>query len=237
MTRKQFLLAVDTSTRITGLAIYDGDQVLNENVWLSGEHQTVELAPALVDVLARSHVQIDDIGALAIALGPGSFTGLRIGLALVKGIALVLRVPLIGIPSLDALAAAQLQMDVPMAAVLRAGRGRLAVGWYHLVTNEQGEHEWQSDHPLEVITPVELSQRIVSPTLICGEITEAERRVLGRKWKKAMLASPAASLRRPSFLAELAWKRWIKGQVDDPETLSPIYLHYSGNTIGEPVPG
>jgi hypothetical protein len=79
---------------------------------------------------------------------------------------------------------------------------------------------------LEVLTAAELSQRIHSPTLVCGELAEEERRLLARKRKNVILASPAGALRRPAFLAELGWQRWQAGAVDDPASLAPIYLHY-----------
>lgn len=221
------LLALDTSTRTVGLALYDGVRVLSENVWTSQDYHTVELAPAVEEMLKKSDVGISDLEALGVAIGPGSFTGLRIGLALAKGLALVRHIPLIGIPSLDVLAAAQAQTNIPMAASLRAGRGRLAVGWYKLA-----EDSWQSSGNLEVLTAQDLSERIHSPTLVCGEFTERERRLLKRKRKNVVLASPAQSLRRPAFLAELAWERWQAGDTADPATLSPIYLHH-----GEPIPG
>jgi len=234
---KNILLAVDTSTRSTGIAIYDGNQVLSERIWWSNNYHTVELAPAVNEIVISCCGNFNNLAALGIALGPGSFTGLRIGMAFVKGLALVYRLPVIGISSLDALVAAQnpyitenddtQPKQTPMAAVLRAGRGRLAVGWYHLQTDEDGEQIWQSDQTLETLTAPELSKRILVPTIICGELTEEERRQVGRKWKKAILASPAASVRRPSFLAELAWKRWQKGDIDDPESLAPIYLHHT----------
>ena len=221
------LLALDTSTRTMGLALYDGVRVLSENVWTSQDYHTVELAPAVEEMLKKSDVGISDLEALGVAIGPGSFTGLRIGLALAKGLALVRHIPLIGIPSLDVLAAAQAQTNIPMAASLRAGRGWLAVGWYKLA-----EDSWQSSGNLEVLTAQDLSKRIHSPTLVCGEFTERERRLLKRKRKNVILASPAQSLRRPAFLAELAWERWQAGDTADPATLSPIYLHH-----GEPIPG
>jgi tRNA threonylcarbamoyladenosine biosynthesis protein TsaB len=220
------LLAVDTSTRMVGLALYDGVQVLYELAWTSHDFHTVELAPAVASLLERSDQDVSALQAVAVATGPGSFTGLRIGLALAKGLALVRHIPLIGIPTLDVLAAAQPLMDLPMAAVLRAGRGRLAVGWY-----AAGQDAWQSRPPIEVLTPTELSQRIHSPTLVCGELSQDERRRLGRKRKNVILASPAHSLRRPGFLAELGWQRLEAGQFDDPVTLSPIYLHYN-----DPIP-
>lgn len=87
---------------------------------------------------------------------------------------------------------------------------------------------WQPDSEPLVMTPEEISESIDSPTLICGEMTAAERQVIGRKWKNAMLVSPAMSQRRPSVMAEMAWKRWKSGKIDDPIALSPIYLHIAG---------
>lgn len=262
------MLAIDTSTRSIGLALYDGVQVLGERMWTSQDYHTVELAPAVSDLLSKAGIETGIgakaegssrkkrcLGALAVALGPGSFTGLRIGLALAKGLALAGGLPMIGIPTLDALAAAQpypgniseftadsgsehrvgtgrqRSPDIRMSAILQAGRGRLAVGWYRFFNGV-----WQTDEPegrvrIEVLTPHELSERIQSPTLVCGELTEEERHLLGRKRKNVILASPAFSQRRPSFLAELAWARWQAGQIDDPAMLSPIYLHYN-----EPIP-
>lgn len=221
------LLAVDTSTRSVGLAVYNGVQVLGEMCWTSRDYHSVELAPAVADLLARCEVKTSELAALAVALGPGSFTGLRIGLALVKGLALARRLPLVGIATLDILAAGQPVLAIPMVAVLQAGRGRLAVGWYQA---EGGV--WQSKVSNEVLTPEELSERLQSPTFVCGELTEDERRLLARKRKNAILASPANSLRRPAFLAELGFQRWQAGQIDDPAKLAPIYLHYN-----EPIPG
>ena len=228
---KNTMLAVDTSTRTTGIAIYDGTQVLSEKIWLSNTYHTVELAPAVDEMVRSCCGEVNNLGALAVALGPGSFTGLRIGLAFVKGLALVHRLPVIGIPSLDVLAASQNHLvpefsdSMVMAAVLRAGRGRLAVGWYQIATDFNGDRHWKPEQIIESLSATELSDRIQAPTIICGELTEEERRQAGRKWKKAILASPAACLRRPSYLAELAWRRWQADDFDNPGTLAPIYLH------------
>ncbi len=221
------LLALDTSTRTVGLALYDGVQVLHEHVWTSQDYHTVELAPAIAEALEKAGLVNDGLGALAVALGPGSFTGLRIGLALAKGMALAKRLPIIGLPTLDALAEAQPISPAPLAAILRAGRGRLAVGWY-----EASRNAWQSVKAVEVLTLDELLQRIQAPTLVCGELTEEERNLFAHQHPDILLTSPARSLRRPSFLAELAWKRWQAGKVDNPATLAPVYLHYN-----ESIPG
>jgi tRNA threonylcarbamoyladenosine biosynthesis protein TsaB len=85
---------------------------------------------------------------------------------------------------------------------------------------------------VEAVTPAELAQAIQQPTVVCGELTPDERRLLARKRKNVLLASPAQSLRRPAYLAEIGWQRWHAGKADDPASLAPIYLHY-----GDPVPG
>jgi len=222
------LLAIDTSTRTVGIAIYDGVQVLCETVWSSRDYHTVELAPAIGETLSRARVKMADLKLLAVAAGPGSFTGLRIGMALAKGIALARHLPMIGIPTLDIVAESQpVSAGLPLVAILQAGRGRLAVGWYSAASGD-----WQLSAPIEVLDIIRLTRRIHEPTLVCGELNEEERHSLARKYKNVILASPAHSIRRPSLLAELAWKRWQSGHLDDPATLSPTYLH-----IGVPIPG
>ena len=228
------LLAVDTSTRQMGLALYDGAQVIGELLWHSRHYHTVELAPAVADLLARSGLKVDSVQALGIALGPGSFTSLRVGLAFVKGLALARHLPIMGVPTLDVVAAAQevrdastgLSTSMPLAAVLQAGRGRIAFGWYKAV-----DETWQADGDPQVTTAEELAEKIRKPTIVCGELTADERQRLARKRVNVHLASPAQCVRRPAILAELAWERWQAGAEEDAAALAPIYLH-----VANPIP-
>lgn len=221
------LLAIDTSTQWIGLALYDGTQVAAEMLWLARNRHTVEMAPAIHQLLQRSAIEPAQLTALAVALGPGSFTSLRIGLAIVKGMSLALKIPVIGVPSLDALVAAIPVCDLPLAAVLTAGRGRLGLVWYAAV-----DGSWTAQSEAKSITAAELSASIRKPTLVVGELTADERQLLARKRVNVHLASPAQSVRRPSYLAELAWKRWQAGQTDEVIALAPIYLQ-----VAEPIPG
>jgi len=221
------LLAMDTSTRTVGVALHDGFRILSESTWTSQDYHTVELAPAVAEAFMKADLKIDAVGALAVAIGPGSFTGLRVGMALAKGLALVRRIPLIGIPTMDVLATAQPPLAIPMAIVLQAGRGRLAVGWYEVI-----DGNWKMAKKMEVISAEELAREIQAPVLICGELSEEDRLLFGHRHDYAQLASPAHCLRRPAFLAELAWRRWQDGEIDNSISLAPIYLHYN-----ESIPG
>jgi tRNA threonylcarbamoyladenosine biosynthesis protein TsaB len=197
------LLAIDSASRKIGIALYDGVEVLHEAIWHSHSHHTVELTPAIAFALEQRGNTIEDIQVIAISIGPGSYTGLPF----------------------DIIAAAQpVQKDIQLAVVLEAGRGRLAIGWY-----KPKDDTWQSTNKSALFTPEKFNKRIRKPTLICGELSGEVRKLLGRKRKNAVLASPAQSLRRPSFLAELAWERWQAGEVDDPAEIAPFYLQTGEN--------
>jgi tRNA threonylcarbamoyladenosine biosynthesis protein TsaB len=219
------LLAVDTSTAQVGLALYDGSQVISEYAWRSSQRHTVELAPAIFELLTRCGLTMDDVHALGVALGPGSFTSLRVGLSLVKGLAIARRLPLIGIPTLEILAAAQPLSRLPLLVAIQAGRGRLAAGWY-----KRSKGSWKAKDPARVITAKTLVEEVTRPTIVCAELTAQERETVSGN-TQIQLVTPAYSIRRPAVLAELAWARWQAGDVDEAAALAPIYLH-----VAEPIP-
>jgi tRNA threonylcarbamoyladenosine biosynthesis protein TsaB len=240
------LLAVDTSTPQIGLALYDGAQVLAESLWVSQARHTVELAPAVAELLKHTGFKIDQIQALGVAIGPGSFTALRVGLSFVKGLAFALSLPVIGINTLDVVAASQPASPQPLVCILPAGRGRLAVCWY--TPTQSTSHQaasrrstvalpsaWQSQGGPSIMTAEALSVAITQDSVVCGDLSEAERLALKTN-EHIWLVSPALSARRPAILAELAYNRWRAssqlGDVEDVSSLAPLYLHLS-----EPIPG
>ena len=219
------LLAVDTSTPQIGLALYDGAQVLAESLWTSKARHTVELAPSVAEMLAHTGIKIDDIQALGVAIGPGSFTSLRVGLSFVKGLALARSLPTVGVNTLDVVAASQPAIRLPLGCILPAGRGRLALGWYRAKNNG-----WQATGSPGIVSAEALSTSIERDSVLCGDLSAAERSILQNN-PKIRLVSAALSTRRPGILAELAYTRWQAGQTDAIDALAPIYLH-----IAEPIP-
>jgi len=221
------LLAVDTSTSWISLALYDGTYVGYEVTWQSQHHHTVELTPAIDRLFRQMDIGYEQLTGLGVAIGPGSFTSLRIGLAAIKGISMALNIPVVGIPSLDVIVAAQPLDEKPLIAILHAGRKRLAYAPYLV---EGGV--WKLQEEPAVIDAKDLVKTIDKPTIICGELSKEARAIIGRRWKKALIASPARCLRRAGFLAEIAWERLLNNQTDDPVSLAPIYL-----STANPIPG
>jgi tRNA threonylcarbamoyladenosine biosynthesis protein TsaB len=235
------LLAVDTSTPQIGLALYDGAQILAESLWTSKARHTVELAPALADMLAHTGLKINEITALGVAIGPGSFTSLRVGLSFIKGLAFARSLPTFGINTLDIVAASQTPDQLPLLCALPAGRGRLAVGKY-IPHTHQSEFsmeptrsigyglKWQIDGAAVIMTAGELATNVIVDTFVCGDLNAAERMLLVKN-EHIKLISPALSMRRPAILAELAYTRWQTGTADDISNLAPLYLH-----LTDPIP-
>ncbi len=214
------LLAIDTSTNGMGIAVYDGNSIIAESSAVSSSRHTVSLAPAVKQLFNTIDVDITKLKGIGVALGPGSFTSLRVGLAFAKGLALGLDIPVIGIPTLDVLAAAQPQNGLPLCAVLQAGREKLAVVFYKAVKDK-----WSAIAPVAVFTYDEFPDAITEPTTVCGELTAELRTALRRRNKNAKVAPPAMCLRRTGFLAESAWNILEKGNYPPTASLSPIYLH------------
>lgn len=217
------LLALDTSTYWAGAALYDGDRgLLAEYNWRSANRHTVELLPQVAHMLAQAEAQPTALRAVAVALGPGSFTGLRVALAAAKGLALALDVPLLGVPTLDAVAYGHQDAPTPVIAVVQAGRGRVCWALY-----AHGPAGWAPQTAYALSTVEALAQTITRPTLLVGELLQADRETL-RQWcggGRVQFAPPALSVRRAGYIAELGWQRLRAGHTDDPATLSPIYLH------------
>ncbi len=225
------LLALDTSTRQAGVALYDDKRgLVAEYNWLSANRHTEELLPAVAQVMAQAGLAPRELTAVGVALGPGSFTGLRVGLAAAKGLALAHGLSLVGVSTLDFTAYPHQAQPVPVVALVQAGRGRVYWAAY-----AHGPAGWAAQEPAGLATVEALASRIVRATVFVGEVTPAVQETLthflGRA--RAHFLPPALAVRRAGHLAELAWGRLNAGQKDDPATLSPIYLQQPD---GSPLP-
>ncbi len=226
------LLALDTSTRLAGIALYDGERgLIGEYHWHSANQHTVELMPQVEQLFGQSGLTPGDLRAVAVALGPGSFTGLRVALAAAKGLALAGRLTLLGIPTLDVVAYPHGRQPLPVIALVQAGRGRVCWAPY-----AHGPAGWAAQAPYALASVADLAASIVHPVLFAGEMLPGTRVLLTeRLGDKAGCLPPALSMRRAGYLAEMAWARFGAGEADDPVALTPIYLHEPAPATG-PAP-
>jgi tRNA threonylcarbamoyladenosine biosynthesis protein TsaB len=215
------ILAIDTATRMIGLALATEQAIVAEATWRTRNNHTIELAPAIERLLAAQGIAANALTAIAVAVGPGSFTGVRIGLGVAKGLALAAMpgLPLIGVPTLDIIARALPQGR--LIAVIQAGRGRVV--WARYV-------DGQAASPAALGHWEEVAAHAKGGDCVLGEIDPVGLEVLGRHQIK--IGSPSQNVRRAAYLAEIGWERWRQGATDDAATLAPIYIHQpaSGGT-------
>lgn len=251
MINKPILLAIDTATRFAGLALYDGDLILAESCWLSKNNHSVELMPALARMLEQQKLTADNLSAIAVAIGPGSFTGLRIGLSTAKGLAKAKNIPVLGIPTLDIFTVLGSQKTIKPVNLESQNQDRPAlpvvdrVPDFHLDEPHRSllaviqagrgrmcvaryayrRKQWEQDDGVHLTTLDGLVQLVTGRVLVCGELSKEEMAYLSQHTKADVaFATPSQTMRRPACLAELAWLRFKRGERDDLATLSPIYL-------------
>jgi tRNA threonylcarbamoyladenosine biosynthesis protein TsaB len=217
------LLAVDTSTSVASVALFQ-EKVLAEVTWQAGTDQTRQLLPRVQELLASIGGAPSDLTALGVAVGPGSFNGLRVGIATVKAISMTRGLPIVGIETLRATAYAFRLTQRPIRPLFEAGRGEVATGLYQaseeLFATLEGPRLGTLDDALAASPP---------GTLFCGELQSAWReQILARvghtEARGALWPNPAENVRRAGYLADLAWQLLRAGIVADAATLQPLYL-------------
>lgn len=213
-------LSVDSSTAYAGLALSRDGQLLAEHTWRAERDHSRTLMPAIVRLLEEHGAQPQDIGSLAVATGPGSFNGLRVGLAVVKGLALALAVPVVGVSTLAVAAFPHVTSGLPVCAVQDAGRKELAAAIF-----QQRDAGFICLVEEQILSPEALVRRMVRRTFITGEVPDwAAAALRDGAGGRALFVTPALAVRRPAALAELGWQRLARGDYDDPAALQPLYL-------------
>jgi tRNA threonylcarbamoyladenosine biosynthesis protein TsaB len=210
------LAAIDTSTHQISLACYEGGALLAECSWDSAREHTAQLMPQLNMLIQHVGRERASISSVAVALGPGSWSGLRVGLSTAKGLALARGIPIVGISTLDALVYQFAGQGLPVVPLIRLGRERYAT------------YDTQLRMPRSLSLET-LASEIGGRALFCGDVDgEVAATLAGLLGDRAHFPAGAASIRRAGYLAELAWRRAEAGDTDDVATLEPIYL-------GQPV--
>ena len=214
------LLALDTSTTSASVALFDGRRVVAEQSWQAERRQTADLFPTIERLLELSRTAVSDVDRVAVATGPGSFTGLRAGIAAAQGLARGGEAALIGVPTLDVLAHSLSTSAMPICALLPAGRTEWYAAFYE---SRDGTLARRSD--IAVRTLEALCDDVTTRTLLTGDIDDAAERTLrDLLGPKAAFAPLASRLRRAGHLAELGWHALGSGGGIAPSEVEPLYV-------------
>ena len=218
------ILAVDTATLAGGVALTEDERLIGEVTLELPRKHSERLIPSIAFLLEQHRLQPQDLDGLAVDIGPGSFTGLRVGLATMKGLAFSLHKPLVGINSLEVLAENAAFASGILAPVLDARKGQIFTALFRGKAGGQPERvseDWCLD-------PDELAGRISEPALLFGEGARVYREVLHKTLgERAVFAPTGYDPLRALHLARLAWPRLLAGEGQDPDALAPRYLRLS----------
>ena len=222
------LLAMDTATSMISLALHDGTALRAEWTLTVGRNHSARLAPLTAQMLAESGVSADDLTAMAVSVGPGSYTGLRIGVALAKGMAAIGNRPLVPVSTLDTIAAGQ-RLHNPqktLVVTVPAGRRRIISAEYRI---ERGR--WTAQGRPRLQSWDDLLASYDPPLCLTGEITAHGLEQVGTAMADGVdirLRPAAEGLRRAGWLAEEAWRRLRQGGDFPADRAMPIYLKSPG---------
>ncbi|MEE8311246.1 MAG: tRNA (adenosine(37)-N6)-threonylcarbamoyltransferase complex dimerization subunit type 1 TsaB [Candidatus Binatia bacterium] len=224
---KPYLLALDTSSTRAGAALAGpGGEILAESALEVGHGRGEALAGCVRDILEQTQIAIDAVGTLAVARGPGSFTGTRIGLAMARGLALVDDLPVVGIDSLELLVHSAGDVDTRLCAVIAAGHDRLYMAGY-----QRDDTGRRCTRPPAVISFSELDPAIAEwggRVVLCAE-RETLDRVRAEQAAKRPDRLVAVPEVRARFLAELATTR-----LDSAEPAAAVLPVYVAETAARP---
>ncbi|MCC7495251.1 MAG: tRNA (adenosine(37)-N6)-threonylcarbamoyltransferase complex dimerization subunit type 1 TsaB [Fimbriimonadaceae bacterium] len=240
MTAAAPLLAIETAADHASLALLREGHLVAELTFTARRTMAEQLTPAIAALLRQVDLRCADLGAVAVGLGPGSFTSLRVGLATAKGLVLAADLPLLGISSLQTLAAAApLNERQPVCAVIAAPKRQVYAALYA----RMGEGWFNCLFGPELLPVEELAARLTATAAavaVVGRLGASEAAALTAAG--ASLLPPLYGVPRAAICGWLATLRWQRGEADDPSTLVPQYVLPSeaevrfGQTFAQPGP-
>jgi len=224
------VLAIETSSRLGSVALWRDGETLGERTLAQGEDHGSLLFVELRRLHADVGIEPAAVGLIAVSQGPGSYTGLRIGIAAARTAAYALGKPLLGVPSLDVLAANAPADAIHVATVLDAKRGEVYACLYARRgtgsisdSNPQsaiGNPQWVRQMPYRVVRPEALE--LPGPCVVLGDGTERCPAAFARPG--VVVAERGAWRPRAAAVAQLAAERYNAGERQELHALAPLYL-------------
>ncbi len=218
------ILAVDTSSASGSIALLEDDRVLLEENVHTGLNHSRTILPAIASMMQAACSKVSDLDLFAVTTGPGSFTGLRIGVSLVKGLSLALGKPVVGVSTLDALAQNLFGSKYPICAMLDAKRGQVYAALYKIRADGRPEKA----QPESVEDPRKYLETIRTEVILTGDgaaqYETIASEVLGGRYLLAPISHRSI---RASAVGTLALGRFRQGATLDVLNFTPRYIRFS----------
>lgn len=225
------LLAIDSATPVAGAALREDERLLGAAAVNSGQRHSAQLMPLVDQVLRQAGRAVTELDAIAVSVGPGSFTGLRVGMAAAKGLCLALDKPLLGVSTLKMLAHNLSGSDALVCPVIYARKQEIYTAFYDCAGEEPRPLSAEMAIPpaeLPALAAEMLRSGNYATLLLPGDGYDLVR----SQWPETdtpPLTRPAEELcaPRPAALAELAWRQARAGEYLDYRAARPVYLRLS----------
>ena len=215
------VLSIDSSSKVATVALLKDDMLIGEYVVNDKREHSVLLMPMIEKLLEESGLSVDDIDGYVVSKGPGSFTGLRIGMATIKGLSFGSTKPYISLSSLDALAYSLVNFDGLICPIMDALRSNVYTGIYKGVNDEL--ETVLEPTPMEIEDLVSLLKEKGEKVIFTGDGLTKHKDYIKENFPEAKFAPNHLSIVRASSLGELGLKKLSNGICDDPNS-SPVYL-------------
>ncbi|MFU0800978.1 MAG: tRNA (adenosine(37)-N6)-threonylcarbamoyltransferase complex dimerization subunit type 1 TsaB [Xylanivirga thermophila] len=220
------ILAIESSSMVAGAAVVDDDKVVAEYLLNHKKTHSQILMPLVDEMLDGVDMSLDDIDAFAVSSGPGSFTGLRIGISTIRALAQSIGRPVIGVPTLDGLAYNMAYSKGILCPIMDARREQVYTCIYRWEKNKLVRMEDYMAVP--VVQLLDILTKLEGPFIFNGDGVAAYRHIIEKEMGDNALFAPAhCAMQRPSTVARLAMEMAREGQLKNYLELMPFYLRKS----------
>lgn len=218
------VLGIDTSTPCGGIGLIDHGKIISDYLLNIPVTHSERLLEAIEMVLKGARFKIENLDGWAISLGPGSFTGLRIGVSTVKGLALATEKPVAGVPTLDVLASQVTPTPHLICPILDAKKKEVYAAFYQYDQN----HSLKRLTPYQSIRPEDLIKKIEAPTIFLGEGVNLYGEFIQKSLPTlSIFPPPILQVSHGSMVAKLGAELLQRGESLDLFNFTPIYVRAS----------
>ena len=214
------ILAVDTSSKICSVAILEDDKLVDEIDLDNGKTHSENLMPITKEILERNNLQLNNIDLIAVSVGPGSFTGIRIGIASIKPIAEIYRIPVASVTSLETLAQNVQSQNATIVSIIDAKNNQVYCGIFDSKLNLL-----ESEIADDINIALEKSEKY-SNLVFVGDGAEEHKELIKNKFGDSV-SFCENNTQKAVNTGKVGYKKYLAGDLKNADTILPVYLRKS----------